>query len=86
MILRSTNSAPYAPIIELYNLIMSKKLILFLISTKFREIDFLRYDIPELEKKFNVKVEIHELIKILHPRFSRAFNRNKSITTTFMPS
>ena len=77
MILRSTNSAPYAPIIELYNLIMSKKLILFLISTKFREIDFLRYDIPELEKKFNVKVEIHELIKILHPRFSRAFNRNK---------
>ena len=55
---------------------MSKKLILLLMPIKLRKIDLIRYDIKEYEKKFNHKVEIHELINFLHPGFEKSFSNN----------
>ena len=43
---------------------------------KLRKIDLIRYDIKEYEKKFNHKVEIHELINFLHPGFEKSFSNN----------
>ena len=43
---------------------------------KCRKIDINRYDIKEYEKKFNYKVEIHELINFLHPGFEKSFMNN----------
>ena len=43
---------------------------------KLRKIDLIRYDIKEYVKKFNHKVEIHELINFLHPGFEKSFSNN----------
>jgi len=58
------------------NLKMSKKLILIILPGKLRKIDLIRYDIEEYEKKFNHKVEIHDLIDFIHPGFEKSYANN----------
>ena len=55
---------------------MSNKLILLLIPIKLREIDLIRYEVLDFEKKYGHSVEIHELIDLLYPKFSEAFQNN----------
>ena len=50
-----------------------EKIIILILPIKLREIDLDRYDVVELEKISNVKVEIHEVINFLYPGFEKAF-------------
>ena len=50
-----------------------KKIIILILPIKLRQIDLDRYDVLELEKNSNVKVEIHEVINFLYPGFEKAF-------------
>ncbi len=50
-----------------------KKIIILILPIKLRPIDIDRYDVLELEKNSNVKVEIHEVINFLYPGFEKAF-------------
>lgn len=52
---------------------MKKKLIIFLSELKIRKHDILRFDLKELETKYDYKIEIHELIDYIHPGFSSVF-------------
>lgn len=52
---------------------LKKKIIVFLLPIKVRKFDLIRYDVLEFEKKLGFKVEIHEIIKFIHPGFDKAF-------------
>ena len=53
---------------------MSKKKILIVYPYVFRDFDYLRYEIKNLEKNFGAEVIIHELIRIIHPKFINAYS------------
>ncbi len=53
---------------------MKKKIVIFILPLKLREIDIHRFDINEIEKKLKVKVEIHEVLNFLYPGFEKAFS------------
>ena len=52
---------------------MSEKLIILISSIKIRKYDITRFEIDDLELKFDNIVEIHELIEYVHPGFSSMF-------------
>ena len=52
---------------------MKKKKILILYPYVFRDFDYFRYEIRNLEKDFSAEVVIHEVIKIIHPNTISAY-------------
>lgn len=52
---------------------MKKKKILIIYPYVFRDFDYLRYEIKNLEKYFGAEVIIHELIRIITPKFIYAY-------------
>jgi hypothetical protein len=52
---------------------MTKRKILIVYPYVFRNFDYFRYEIKNLEKTFRAEVIVHELIKIIHPKFIGAY-------------
>jgi hypothetical protein len=52
---------------------MKKRKILIVYPYVFRDFDYFRYEIRNLEKDFSAEVVIHELIKIIHPNIISAY-------------
>jgi hypothetical protein len=52
---------------------MKKRKILIVYPYVFRDFDYFRYEIKNLEKAFGAEVIVHELIKIIHPKFIHAY-------------
>ena len=52
---------------------MKKRKILIVYSYVFRNFDYFRYEIEDLKKNFEIEVVIHELIKIIHPKFTSVY-------------
>lgn len=52
---------------------MKKKALLFITSYKFRKIDFYKYEFDVLEKKYNIKIIIHDLSSLLTKKFNKVF-------------
>lgn len=52
---------------------MKKKLLLFITPYKFRHFDWSRFEFSYLEKKFNTKIIIHELIDFIYPHFKKVY-------------
>lgn len=52
---------------------MKTKNILFLYPFKFRKFDWYRFECDLLEKEYNIKIHIHEVINIIYPHFKKAY-------------
>ena len=53
---------------------MKTKNILFLHPYKFRKFDWHRFECEFLERKYNIKIHIHELIDVIYPHFKKAWS------------
>ena len=52
---------------------MKKRKILIVNPYVFRNFDYFRYEIKYLEKNFSAEVIVHEVIKIINPKFTGAY-------------
>lgn len=52
---------------------MSNLKILYLSSFKFRTFDWNRFEFSKLEKEYNAKIIVHEIIDIVYPHFTKAY-------------
>jgi hypothetical protein len=52
---------------------MKKRKILIVYPYVFRNFDYFRYEIKNLEKNFSAEVIVHEVIKIINPKFTNAY-------------
>ena len=55
---------------------MNKKLVLILLAHKFKHHYLYRFNVNEFINEKNIKVEIHQLIDFINPKFKKAFQRN----------
>ena len=54
----------------------NKKLVLILLAHKFKHHYLYRFNVNEFINEKNIKVEIHQLIDFINPKFKKAFQRN----------
>jgi len=52
---------------------LKTKNLLFLYPFKFRKFDWDRFECEYLEKEYNIKIHIHEVIDFVHPHFQKAY-------------
>lgn len=52
---------------------MKKKILLIIAPFKFTKFYTSRYELPFLEKEFNIDIKIHQLIDYAHPQYKKAF-------------
>ena len=54
---------------------MSKSLLLILSPNKFREFDWLRFELSLIEKEYNADIKIHDMTKVMFSDSKKAFPR-----------
>ena len=59
----------------------NKKLVLILLAHKFKNHYLYRFNVNEFINEKNIKIEIHQLIDFINPKFKKAFQRNDNHKT-----